>query len=203
MHGRVLVLATGNRHKIAEIVRIFPESSVGVVPVFDLIPGFDVVEDGVTFAENAFKKAAHAYELTGRPALADDSGLEVDALDGAPGVYSNRFAGREGDDAANNAKLLHLLRDVPDEKRTARFRTVMAFVTEHGVEYASGTCEGSILRSPEGSNGFGYDPLFFYPEMQRSFASLTQDEKNSVSHRGRALAAIAPVLRTYFTGTAR
>lgn len=198
MKKSVLVLATGNTHKIGEISRILGGSSVSIVPVFDLVPCFSVQEDGTTFADNAFKKAKHAYDLTGHPSLADDSGLEVDALDGRPGVYSNRFAGEEGNDEANNAKLLHLLRDVPDEKRTARFRTVMAFVTARGVEYASGVCEGHILHTPEGENGFGYDPLFFSPEKGVSFASLAPDEKNRVSHRGRALAAMAPVLHAYF-----
>ena len=195
----VLVLATGNTHKVCEITGILSGAGVRIVPVFNLIPDFHVLEDGATFADNACKKAKKAFTLTGHPALADDSGLEVDALNGDPGVLSNRFAGNEGDDAGNNAKLLRMLRDVPDKERTARFRTVMAFVTDAGVQYASGSCEGRILRAPQGGNGFGYDPLFFYPELERSFASLSSEEKNSVSHRGRALAEMALILKAYFS----
>lgn len=160
-------------------------------------PGFqEVVEDGDTFQANAIKKAVAAAEFTGELALADDSGLEVDALNGAPGVYSARFAGEPKDDAANNRKLLELLQDVPEEKRTARFRCVIAIAEPKGkVHTADGACPGIILRDLKGVGGFGYDPLFYVPAYKQTFAEIDLKEKNSISHRGKALQKAVEILQ--------
>lgn len=163
----------------------------------------EAVEDGATFAENAVKKAVLVAEYTGAIALADDSGLEVDALEGRPGVLSARFAGRHGDDAANNRLLLQLLLGLPDERRTARFRCAIALATPEGeVLTADGSCEGVIAHEPRGSNGFGYDPLFFMPEYGKTMAELPSDVKNRVSHRARAMQEALKLLREVFEPTA-
>jgi XTP/dITP diphosphohydrolase len=164
-----------------------------------------VEEDGETFAANAAKKAREVAAAAGLPALADDSGLEVDALDGAPGVRSARYAGAGHDDAANNRRLLAELAGVPTARRTARFRCAVALADPRGplgdtVEIREGACAGVILESPRGHNGFGYDPLFLYPELGRTFAELSLEEKGRLSHRARALAAMLPVLRAYLVG---
>jgi XTP/dITP diphosphohydrolase len=162
----------------------------------------DVIEDADTFAGNATKKAREVSVITGLPALADDSGLEVDALDGAPGVYSARYAGDQHDDAANNAKLLAVLDGIPRERRTARFRAVLALADAAGplgneVLTADGTCEGIILDAPRGTGGFGYDPLFFAPELGMTFAEAGVGPKSDLSHRARAMKAIKPRLLEY------
>ncbi|MGE5373280.1 MAG: RdgB/HAM1 family non-canonical purine NTP pyrophosphatase [Solirubrobacterales bacterium] len=155
----------------------------------------DVEEDGDTFLANAIKKAEAAAAYTGEIAMADDSGLEVDALNGQPGVYSARFAGEPSDDAKNNAKLLALLTNVPAEKRTGRFRCVIAVAEPDGrVETADGTCEGRIAFVEAGNGGFGYDPLFIPDGFERSFGELTPETKHRISHRGKALAAVRPIL---------
>ena len=147
----------------------------------------DVPETGLTFVENAIIKARNASQQTGLPALADDSGIEVDALKGQPGIYSARYSG-EGD-TANNQKLLQAMKDVPDEKRTAGFRCCIVYM-RHAEDpsplIADGSWEGTILREPSGANGFGYDPLFYVPDFGKSSAELTSDEKNSISHRAQA-----------------
>lgn len=152
-------------------------------------PGLpEVEEDGATFEQNAVKKARFAAAATCLWALADDSGLEVDYLGGAPGVFSARFAGRGGDDRANNEKLLRLLEGVPLERRTARFRCVVAVASPGGEVYtAEGTCAGVIAFAPRGSGGFGYDPLFYVPHLGKTFAELEPEVKNAVSHRAKAL----------------
>jgi XTP/dITP diphosphohydrolase len=165
------------------------------------------VEDGDTFAENAAKKAVFVAERTGLPALADDSGLEVDALDGRPGVHSARYAGdpnRESRDAANNRKLLEELRGIPQEKRTARFRCCIAFAVpgENGAEISArseGKVDGVMLKSPKGEEGFGYDPLFFHYPSGCTFAELPAKKKNQLSHRARALRKIRPFLDRWFS----
>lgn len=200
--SRDIVLASGNAGKIREIqallagrdIRIVPQSAFGIP---------DAEETGLTFIENAILKARHAARLSGLPAIADDSGLEVDALDGAPGVYSARYAGAGADDAANNAKLLEALQGVPPERRTARFRCVMAFL-RHPADpsplIADGVWEGRILTAPRGENGFGYDPLFFVPEQECSSAELPPEMKNRLSHRGQALSALCARLPSRFAG---
>ena len=145
-------------------------------------------ETGSTFEENAALKALYFATATGMVTIADDSGLEVDVLGGAPGVYSSRYAGREGDDAANNAKLLAELGDRPDEMRGGRFRTAICLASPGDVHLmTTGSVEGRILHAPRGDGGFGYDPLFFHPGFGRAFAELSSEEKASVSHRGQAL----------------
>jgi XTP/dITP diphosphohydrolase len=167
----------------------------------------DVIEDADTFAGNAAKKAREVSAATGLPALADDSGLEVDALGGAPGVYSARYAGAGHDDAANNAKLLAALAGVPSARRTARFRAVLALADVGGalgseVITADGACEGVILEAPRGTGGFGYDPLFFAPELGMTFAEagVGRYGKRDLSHRARAMQAIKPRLLAYLLG---
>lgn len=185
-----LVLATKNQGKVRELQDMLKSMDFEVVSLAEY-PGVpEVEEDGNTFWENAVKKAREIAAATGELAMADDSGLEVDYLGGAPGVYSARFAGEHGNSKANNEKLLKLLEGVPWEKRTARFRCVVAIATPDGeVKTAEGTCEGIITTEPRGKEGFGYDPLFYYPEYGKTFAELDRDTKNQISHRGKALRA--------------
>jgi len=191
-----LVLATRNAGKVRELVSLLGPLGVEVASLADY-PGLpDIPEEGETFEDNAVFKAREVARLTGEIALADDSGLEVDALGGKPGVHSARFAGEPKDDAANNAKLLRLLEGVSPEKRTARFRCVVALATPGGKVYtAEGVSEGVIIDRPRGENGFGYDPLFYVPDLGRTFAELDMETKNGISHRGRAFAQVAGIVR--------
>ncbi len=186
-----LVIATKNAGKLSEVAAYLDGAGAGVelLSLADF-PGFpDIEENGGTFLENALIKARTVSSVTGLLALADDSGLVVDALDGAPGVRSARFAPT---DAERNAKLLVMLDTVPDYARTARFVCAMAFVGPDGSEWTTeGVCEGIIARKPIGEDGFGYDPIFYYPPLDATFAQLPRDMKNSVSHRGIALRAFA------------
>ena len=195
-----LVVATGNLGKLKEIREILgPEVSLLSLQDFPDLP--EIVEDGDTFQANAIKKAQTVASVTGHPALGDDSGLEVDALNGAPGVYSARFAGEAATDAENNALLLERLQDVPEAERAARFRCVVAIAAPDGAAHISeGSCEGRILAAPRGDGGFGYDPLFLVPELGRSFAELAPSEKNRISHRGRALQAARPLIERALAG---
>lgn len=182
-----LVLASGNKGKIAEFQRLLEGLDIQVHSMKEYPEIGEIVEDGATFAENALKKARTVCQATGKPALADDSGLMVDALDGAPGIYSARFAGEQHNDADNNAKLLKLLESVPDEKRTAQFFCAIAIALPDGRQYTvEGTCPGTILRELKGEGGFGYDPLFYVAELGKTFAELSMEEKNRISHRGHA-----------------
>jgi XTP/dITP diphosphohydrolase len=188
-----ILVASGNPGKLREIEAILANYAIEAVPAAAFaIP--EVEETGLSFIENAILKARHASRHAGLPALADDSGLEVDSLGGAPGIYSARYAGPGASDADNNAKLLAALRDVPPERRTARFRCVMA-VLRHADDpspfIAEGVWEGVILEQPRGTGGFGYDPLFLVPERGRASAELAAEEKNRLSHRARALHALA------------
>lgn len=193
----VLVVATKNPGKLREIREIMG-SNVRLLSLAEFPDVGDIVEDGRTFEANAIKKALAAAHHTGHVSLADDSGLEVDALDGAPGVYSARFAGERATDEQNNLKLLRLLEDTPDEQRTARFRCVIAVGAPDGsVQTAQGTSEGRILRNPRGTGGFGYDPLFLVSGERRTFAELPPEEKNRLSHRGKALQSAFPVLSRF------
>jgi XTP/dITP diphosphohydrolase len=191
-----VVLASRNRGKLREIVPLLAGLDFDLVTVDEVAPECELREDGDTFEHNALAKARQAAQATGLPAIADDSGLEVDALDGAPGVYSARYAGSPSDDARNNAKLLAALRDVAPPRRRARFRCVAAFVDAGaGVELTrSGACEGEILEQPRGDLGFGYDPLFLAPALGRTMAELPLEEKNRLSHRAAAFRALAEVL---------
>jgi XTP/dITP diphosphohydrolase len=191
-----VVVASRNRGKLREIIPLLAGLDFELVTIDDVAPHAELREDAATFEDNAFAKARQAAQATGLPAIADDSGLEVDALDGAPGVYSARYAGLPSDDARNNAKLLAALRDVAAPRR-ARFRCVAAFVDlGAGVELArSGDCAGEILAQPRGDMGFGYDPLFLVPALGRTMAELPLDEKNGLSHRAAAFRALGEALR--------
>jgi len=184
-----LVLASGNAGKLAELQDMLAGLPLQIVPQRELGVG-DVPETGLTFVENALIKARHACQLTGLPALADDSGLIVDALDGAPGLYSARYAGSPTDDAANNAKLLAALREVPDERRSARFHAVIVLL-RHANDPQPLICEGSwegrIIDTPRGSNGFGYNPVFLDESLGLTAAEMTPEQKNGRSHRAKAL----------------
>ena len=184
-----LLIASNNAHKTREIREILGSCFEEILSMRDAGIEADVVEDGETFADNARKKAEEILALSGYEAvLADDSGLCVDALGGAPGVYSARFAGEGHDDAANNIKLMEVLRDVPAEKRTARFTSCICLARKGRPSLlAQGFAEGLIAFAPSGDNGFGYDPYFFYPPLGKTFAELSSEEKNRVSHRRAAL----------------
>ena len=192
-----IAVASNNKHKIEEIRAMLAEIYGGALEVKSLSEiGFsgDITEDGETFEENAAIKARAAAAL-GYIAIADDSGLCVDALNGAPGVYSARFAGEPCDDRKNNDKLLELLSDVPESRRGAKFVSVICCVTPDGQTVtARGECPGRILFSRRGSGGFGYDPLFFC-ELGKTFAELTPAEKNRISHRARAMANFAEAVK--------
>jgi XTP/dITP diphosphohydrolase len=184
-----IVLASGNQKKLLELQSLLSGLAMDVVPQSQFsIP--DAVEDGLSFVENAIIKARHAAKLSGLPAIADDSGIAVDALDGKPGIYSARFAGEHGDDASNNQKLLELLADVSESQRAAQFHCVLVFM-RHANDpvplICHGVWSGNILFAPRGENGFGYDPLFWVPTHQCSSAELDKEEKNRISHRGQAM----------------
>lgn len=191
-----LLIASNNAHKVREIEEILSGYFDEMVTMRQAGLDIDVVEDGSTFRENAVKKATEILEKSGYDAtLADDSGLCVDALGGAPGVYSARYAGEGHDDLANNAKLMADMQDVPDEQRTCRFVSAVALARRgQPVLVVEGKAEGMLLRAARGENGFGYDPYFFYPPFGKSFAQLSAQEKNSVSHRRHALDALRKAL---------
>jgi XTP/dITP diphosphohydrolase len=187
--GEMIVLASNNAGKVREINQLLASEQIKVVAQKEFnIP--DAVEDGLSFVENAIKKARHAASLSGLPAIADDSGIEVDALNGAPGIYSARFAGANATDQENLQKLLQRLEGVPDEQRTARFQCLLVYM-RHAEDptplICQGTWEGRILHAPKGENGFGYDPVFYVPTHRCSSAELPAEIKNSLSHRGQAL----------------
>ena len=185
-----IVLATRNEKKVKEIKRIIEEGGVSVTKIFTLndFPGCpDVQEDGKTFEENAVKKAVSVSQYTGMTALADDSGLEVDVLNGAPGVLSARYAGDSADDMANLKKLLREMEHVPYEKRRARFACCIAMAYKDTVKTFFGYVKGSIGREPQGKSGFGYDPVFYPEGYDRTFAQMSNEKKNALSHRGKAL----------------
>ena len=194
-----IVLATGNPGKVREIRRILGEFGVEVVPQTELGVG-DADETGNSFMENALIKARHAAAMTGLPAIADDSGLVVDALDGRPGVYSARYSGADATDDSNIDKLLAELSGVPEEQRTAAFHCCAAYVSADDSTslIAEGRWQGRILEARRGAGGFGYDPVFFDPDCGRTAAELGPDLKNARSHRGKALAALAGMLREHY-----
>jgi XTP/dITP diphosphohydrolase len=193
-----VVVATRNRHKVREIGVLLDEAGLGLqaVTIDDVAPDAALIEDEPTFDGNALAKARQAAAACGLPALADDSGIEVDALDGAPGVRSARWAGEPCDDGRNNEKMLRELGGVAPEKRTARYRCAAAFVDGRGTEIVrSGACEGVVLSAPRGSGGFGYDPLFFIPSLGQTMAEIDLPTKNRLSHRAAAFRALAEALR--------
>jgi XTP/dITP diphosphohydrolase len=182
-----LVLATRNRHKVTELIALLRDRDL-TIRTLDEFPGApDVVEDGDTCEANAVKKARAIAEFTGVPAVADDTGLEVDALGGQPGIYTARYAGEEATYEDNCRKLLRELMGVPQERRTARFLTVAAIALPSGrVRVAQGTLHGVIAEEASGTLGFGYDPVFFVPELGKTLAQLSADQKNTISHRAKA-----------------
>lgn len=189
-----LILASNNQHKVEEFTRVLQPLGYEVISQKQAGIDLEVEETGETFAENARLKAEAVYRLAHLPTIADDSGLEVDALDNAPGVYSARYAGEGATDADRNAKLLGQLQDVPEEERGARFVCVLHFIDENGKSYSlRGECPGRIGYAPQGENGFGYDPIFLVGD--KSFAELSPAEKDAVSHRGRALAFLETLLK--------
>lgn len=191
-----LVLGSGNRKKLIELRLLLPEDQFSLQALSEIPNTIDVDETGTTFAENAELKATEQAQQLGRWVLGEDSGLSVDALDGAPGVYSARYCGRHGDDEANNDKLLAELADVPDEKRTAHYSSYICLSDPNGKvrATASGTCSGIIRRERVGTAGFGYDPLFEIREYHKTFAELDLTVKRALSHRSRALRAFLPKL---------
>ncbi|MDH5325349.1 MAG: RdgB/HAM1 family non-canonical purine NTP pyrophosphatase [Gammaproteobacteria bacterium] len=196
LEPKQVVLASGNQGKLREINELL--SGVQIHAVAQTQLGVtDVEETGLSFVENALIKARHAAQLTGLPAIADDSGIEVDALNGAPGIYSARFSGPNASDADNLNLLLQQLKDVPDAQRSARFQCLMVFM-RHAKDptplICQGTWEGRILHEPVGANGFGYDPVFYVPGENCSAAQLSSDIKNRLSHRGQALSALLHAL---------
>ena len=193
----IVVAATQNKHKIKEIHAITGPFGFEIIPRSDAgVPDFEIEEDGATFEENSLKKAMEIHTVCGLPTIADDSGLMVDFLDGAPGVYSARFAGEEGNDAKNNEKLLQLLADAPPEKRKGKFVSVITMVfSPDDIIVARGECSGHILYSVMGKNGFGYDPLFAPDGYGESFGQLPVELKNRISHRAMALKALGEQLQ--------
>ncbi len=193
-----LLLATRNRKKKMELQQLLQNQSIKILTLDDIDEIPEIIEDGLSFAENAIKKALETAALSGYTCLADDSGLVVDALKGRPGVFSARFAGEDADDAKNNEKLLDMMRSFKEGQRTARFMCVIAISSPGGeVETASGVCEGRIALIPSGTGGFGYDPLFVPRGYDQTFAELSPQIKNSISHRGRALEKCKPLLKKF------
>lgn len=197
MNGTKIVAATGNKHKIEEIEAITGKFGFKIITKAEAGVGeLDVEETGNTFEENSFIKAEAIMKATGMPAIADDSGLEADALDGAPGVYSARFSGEGATDESNNAKLLKLMENVPDDERTARFVSVVTICFPDGtVVAARGECPGVLRRSPRGEGGFGYDPLFVPVGYDKTYAEISAEEKNLISHRAKALGILQMKLK--------
>ena len=198
-----LVLATLNPHKITELERILAAGRVAAELVgLGEFPGApDVTETGATFVANALQKAAAVARFTGLPAVADDSGFCVDALNGMPGVLSARWSGKHGDDQANLCLLLAQLTDVPDERRGAHFACAAALVLPSGRQHVTeGTVHGRVIRLPRGENGFGYDPIFVPERSELTMAEMTAEAKDAISHRGRALRALAPVIAALLGG---
>ncbi|WP_080804122.1 XTP/dITP diphosphatase [Desulfamplus magnetovallimortis] len=182
----ILVLATRNKGKTREMRDMLKGFPVEIKNLDDFGPIPEIEEDGDTFDDNAYKKASFAARVLGYPAMADDSGLVVDALDGKPGVHSARFAGENATDQMNVAKLIEDMQDI--ENRRAAFECVISIAVPTGAALTyEGRCEGELLESPRGENGFGYDPLFYYPDFGKTFAEVSMEEKSLVSHRGKAL----------------
>ncbi len=192
-----VVLATGNAGKVRELADLLSDFGLDVVAQTSL--GVDSADEtGLTFIENAILKARHAAQITELPAIADDSGLAVDALGGAPGIYSARYAGEDGNDGKNLHKLLETMKQVPDGQRQARFHCVLVYL-RHAADptplVCHGSWEGQITRQPAGNGGFGYDPVFFVPSEGKTAAELTREEKRAISHRGQALKLLLEAMR--------
>lgn len=191
-----LIVASNNQGKIKEIKEILKSFDLEILSLKEAEIKVDIVEDGETFMDNAYKKAYEIYKLTGEMVLSDDSGLMVDALNGAPGVFSARFAGEHGNDKKNNEKLLKLLKGKKHEDRKAKFVAAMVLIVNgNNTIKVQGEAKGYIIEDERGNNGFGYDPLFFIPELNKTFAELDGREKNLISHRGKALELLKDKLK--------
>lgn len=197
MNNMKIVAATGNKHKIEEIESITKKFGMNVITKAEAGVGdLEVEETGTTFEENSLIKAEAIMKATGMPAIADDSGLEADALNGAPGVYSARFSGEGATDESNNEKLLKLMENIPDDERSARFVSVVTLCFPDGtVVAARGECPGTLRRSPRGDGGFGYDPLFVPVGYDKTYAEISAEEKNIISHRAKALGILSMKLK--------
>lgn len=195
-----VLIATNNKGKAKDFEVLFRPLGITVLTLQDIEESIDVEETGTTFVENAILKAETVANLLGKVVIADDSGLEVDALNGEPGVYSARYAGEPSDDEANIDKLLAKLVEVPETARQARFRCVLA-IAGPGIKTTtySGSCEGIITDERQGTNGFGYDPIFYVPNKEKTMAELSAEEKNAISHRGAALAQLKEQLPEFIT----
>ena len=192
----IIILATNNKSKVKEISEMMSGSDITFESLADAGINVEVEETGTTFEENALLKAREICKLSGKPTISDDSGLEIDALDGAPGIYSSRFMGEDTSYDIKNNALIEKLENVADPDRTARFRCCMALVLPDGREFVTeGAMEGIIAREPKGINGFGYDPILFIPEHNRTSAELSSEEKNNISHRGEALRKMIEVIK--------
>ena len=189
-----IILATHNRGKMKEMSSILAHLPVKLLTLDDFPQIGEIPETGETLKENAFIKAETVHQKTGLPALADDTGLEVVALDGAPGVHSSRYDGETATFEDNCRKMLQEMDGIPTEERTAQFHTVIAFVSDSGNEWTEGMVEGRILENKRGDGGFGYDPLFYYPPLKKTFAELNSEQKNNISHRGKALRNFCQIL---------
>ncbi len=186
-----LLIGSNNRHKADEIQEIFDRTSPGTVNIITpdevLTYSLNVIEDGDTLEKNAYLKASAFNRVTGLDCIADDTGLEIDALGGKPGVYSARFACEESNDKKNREKVLELLKNISPDQRTARFRTVICYCTNDQVLYVEGICNGNIIDTERGSSGFGYDPIFIPDGFDKTFAEMSAEQKNKLSHRGKAV----------------
>lgn len=190
-----LIIATGNEDKVREIDEILEGTGFEAISMKQAGFNPDIVEDGTTFEENALKKAMAVHELSGEYVMADDSGLCIDALDGAPGIYSARFCGEDSTYEEKFRKIFEMLADVPEDKRTAQFVCAIAVVKPDGTSFTvRGECMGVLHEKPVGENGFGYDPIFYVPEFGMTTAQMDPEVKNSISHRGRALRAMVEKL---------
>lgn len=202
-----LVIATHNRKKAGEMIQIlsarFPQLELKTLADFEDAPEPD--ETGGTYAENAIIKAESAAKFTGEWSLADDAGLEVDALDGAPGIYSRRFGGEEMSFPEKIAKMLDMLKEVPEYKRKARFKCCVALANPEGknTEVLEAICEGRIAQQPSGNGGFGYDPIFYLPALDKTMAELTAEEKHQISHRGKVLKAFGDLFQGMAIGSSQ
>ena len=192
----IIILATNNKSKVKEISEMMSGSDITFESLADAGINVEVEETGTAFEENALLKAREICKLSGKPTISDDSGLEIDALDGAPGIYSSRFMGEDTSYDIKNNALIEKLENVADPDRTARFRCCMALVLPDGREFVTeGAMEGIIAREPKGINGFGYDPILFIPEYNRTSAELSSEETNNISHRGEALRKMIEVIK--------
>lgn len=192
-----ILIATGNPHKLQEIKGILNQLPVHLIGATELPQSIEVKETGSTFAENAAIKARAYFDLTGMPVLADDSGLEVPALDNMPGIFSARYAGEHANYAKNNQFLLEQMKNLKGDERRARFVCTVCFKTQDEEYFFTGITEGYILDELKGEKGFGYDPLFWLPELKRTYAELSAEEKNRISHRAKALTKFKNFLNTY------